>query len=202
METQRSRSCRASCQDQKYQNPLQFPSEIHTRRSRFPLEGRVLNLISVFSHPVDQQPGDRPQVQLVAVQRAGAAAAHLPRSHQADPQELPQSGAFKVPDSANLRGLSELDAFFEKRPTPACVLRVLQVIIMDPTQEYTAELLSVAEMFYANNIPLRFVSESPCMGFPTTTYLFDKTMLSPLFSLSLCTFSPSLSPIISVVQHK
>lgn len=35
---------------------------------------------------------------------------------------------------------------------------VLQVIIMDPTQEYTAELLSVAEMFYANNIPLRFVS--------------------------------------------
>lgn len=35
---------------------------------------------------------------------------------------------------------------------------VLQVIIMDPTQESTAELLSVAEMFYANNIPLRFVS--------------------------------------------
>lgn len=29
---------------------------------------------------------------------------------------------------------------------------------MDPTQESTTELLSVAEMFYANNIPLRFVS--------------------------------------------
>lgn len=39
-----------------------------------------------------------------------------------------------------------------------CVcLCVLQVIILDPTQEYAAELLSVAEMFYANNIPLRFV---------------------------------------------
>lgn len=57
---------------------------------------------------------------------------------------------------------------------------------MDPTQEYTAELLSVAEMFYANNIPLRFVSESPCMGFATTTYLFDKRMFGPLFSVSLC----------------
>lgn len=34
---------------------------------------------------------------------------------------------------------------------------VLQVIIIDPVQEYAAELLSVAEMFYANNIPLRFV---------------------------------------------
>lgn len=73
---------------------------------------------------------------------------------------------------------------------------------MDPTQEYTAELLSVAEMFYANNIPLRFVSESSCMGFATTTYLFDKRMFGPLFSVSLCTFSPSLSAIISVVQHK
>lgn len=29
--------------------------------------------------------------------------------------------------------------------------------MLDPTQDYTAELLSVAEMFYANNIPLRFV---------------------------------------------
>lgn len=61
---------------------------------------------------------------------------------------------------------------------------------MDPTQEYTAELLSVAEMFYANNIPLRFVSESPCMGFATlfiySTYLFDKRMFGPLFSVSLC----------------
>lgn len=44
--------------------------------------------------------------------------------------------------------------------TNMCVhvcLCVLQVIILDPTQEYAAELLSVAEMFYANNIPLRFV---------------------------------------------
>lgn len=31
------------------------------------------------------------------------------------------------------------------------------MIILDPTQDYAAELLSVAEMFYANNIPLRFV---------------------------------------------
>lgn len=28
---------------------------------------------------------------------------------------------------------------------------------MDPTHESTAELLSVAEMFYANNIPLRYI---------------------------------------------
>lgn len=34
----------------------------------------------------------------------------------------------------------------------------LQVIILDPRQENAVELLSVAEMFYANNIPLRFVS--------------------------------------------
>ena len=34
---------------------------------------------------------------------------------------------------------------------------MLQVIILDPTQENAAELLSVAEMFYANNIPLRLV---------------------------------------------
>ena len=34
---------------------------------------------------------------------------------------------------------------------------VLQVIILDPTQENSAELLSVAEMFYTNNIPLRLV---------------------------------------------
>lgn len=36
-------------------------------------------------------------------------------------------------------------------------LCVLQVIILDPVQDYAAELLSVAEMFYTNNIPLRFV---------------------------------------------
>ncbi|XP_075873860.1 UDP-glucose:glycoprotein glucosyltransferase 1 isoform X2 [Nelusetta ayraudi] len=47
------------------------------------------------------------------------------------------------------------------RPTFPGVIRQIRknfhnlVIIMDPTQEYTAELLSVAEMFYANNIPLR-----------------------------------------------
>lgn len=37
---------------------------------------------------------------------------------------------------------------------------VSQVIILDPTQENSAELLSVAEMFYANNIPLRSVKKS------------------------------------------
>lgn len=36
-------------------------------------------------------------------------------------------------------------------------MSALQVIILDPTQENAAELLSVAEMFYANNIPLRLV---------------------------------------------
>lgn len=41
--------------------------------------------------------------------------------------------------------------------------RVLQVIILDPTQEHAAELLSVAEMFYANNIPLRLVFVSSGM---------------------------------------
>lgn len=107
---------------------------------------------------MDQQPGDGPQVQLVAVQRAGAAAAHLPWSHQADPQKLPQSGAFKVPPSANLCGRREFAAFVRLTHHCVSVLCVLQVIIMDPTQETTAELLSVAEMFYANNIPLRFVS--------------------------------------------
>lgn len=41
---------------------------------------------------------------------------------------------------------------------PMCVfLCALQVIILDPTQENAAELLGVAEMFYANNIPLRLV---------------------------------------------
>lgn len=30
-------------------------------------------------------------------------------------------------------------------------------MILDPTHESTAELLSVAEMFYTNNIPLRYV---------------------------------------------
>uniref|UniRef100_A0A3Q3WAW8 Uncharacterized protein n=1 Tax=Mola mola TaxID=94237 RepID=A0A3Q3WAW8_MOLML len=47
------------------------------------------------------------------------------------------------------------------RPTFPGVIRQIRknfhnlVIILDPTQEYAAELLSVAEMFYANNIPLR-----------------------------------------------
>lgn len=36
-------------------------------------------------------------------------------------------------------------------------LFILQVIILDPSQENAAELLSVAEMFYSNNIPLRLV---------------------------------------------
>lgn len=36
-------------------------------------------------------------------------------------------------------------------------MMVLQVIILDPTQANAAELLSVAEMFYSNNIPLRSV---------------------------------------------
>ncbi|KAL2076561.1 hypothetical protein ACEWY4_027843 [Coilia grayii] len=47
------------------------------------------------------------------------------------------------------------------RPTFPGVIRQIcknlhnLVIILDPTQENTAELLSVAEMFYSNNIPLR-----------------------------------------------
>lgn len=47
------------------------------------------------------------------------------------------------------------------RPTFPGVIRQIRknfhnlVIILDPTQENTAELLSVAEMFYGNNIPLR-----------------------------------------------
>ncbi|TMS21660.1 UDP-glucose:glycoprotein glucosyltransferase 1 [Larimichthys crocea] len=47
------------------------------------------------------------------------------------------------------------------RPTFPGVIRQIRknfhnlVIILDPTQENAAELLSVAEMFYANNIPLR-----------------------------------------------
>uniref|UniRef100_A0A3P8PGK1 UDP-glucose ceramide glucosyltransferase-like 1 n=1 Tax=Astatotilapia calliptera TaxID=8154 RepID=A0A3P8PGK1_ASTCA len=47
------------------------------------------------------------------------------------------------------------------RPTFPGVIRQIRknfhnlVIILDPTQENTVELLSVAEMFYANNIPLR-----------------------------------------------
>lgn len=46
----------------------------------------------------------------------------------------------------------------KKRTNTNLWLRVfVQVIILDPTQEYAAGLLSVAEMFYANNIPLRFV---------------------------------------------
>uniref|UniRef100_A0A4W6E8G9 UDP-glucose ceramide glucosyltransferase-like 1 n=1 Tax=Lates calcarifer TaxID=8187 RepID=A0A4W6E8G9_LATCA len=49
------------------------------------------------------------------------------------------------------------------RPTFPGVIRQIRknfhnlVIILDPTQENAAELLSVAEMFYANNIPLRLV---------------------------------------------
>uniref|UniRef100_A0A673B3C8 UDP-glucose ceramide glucosyltransferase-like 1 n=1 Tax=Sphaeramia orbicularis TaxID=375764 RepID=A0A673B3C8_9TELE len=49
------------------------------------------------------------------------------------------------------------------RPTFPGVIRQIRknfhnlVIILDPTQENSAELLSVAEMFYSNNIPLRFV---------------------------------------------
>uniref|UniRef100_A0A8C9Y082 UDP-glucose ceramide glucosyltransferase-like 1 n=1 Tax=Sander lucioperca TaxID=283035 RepID=A0A8C9Y082_SANLU len=49
------------------------------------------------------------------------------------------------------------------RPTFPGVIRQIRknfhnlVIILEPTQENAAELLSVAEMFYANNIPLRFV---------------------------------------------
>uniref|UniRef100_A0AAX7SCQ7 UDP-glucose ceramide glucosyltransferase-like 1 n=1 Tax=Astatotilapia calliptera TaxID=8154 RepID=A0AAX7SCQ7_ASTCA len=49
------------------------------------------------------------------------------------------------------------------RPTFPGVIRQIRknfhnlVIILDPTQENTVELLSVAEMFYANNIPLRLV---------------------------------------------
>lgn len=34
---------------------------------------------------------------------------------------------------------------------------LLQVIMLDPTQESSSLLLSVAEMFYDNNIPLRLV---------------------------------------------
>uniref|UniRef100_A0A673B0B5 UDP-glucose ceramide glucosyltransferase-like 1 n=1 Tax=Sphaeramia orbicularis TaxID=375764 RepID=A0A673B0B5_9TELE len=47
------------------------------------------------------------------------------------------------------------------RPTFPGVIRQIRknfhnlVIILDPTQENSAELLSVAEMFYSNNIPLR-----------------------------------------------
>uniref|UniRef100_A0A7N6C0G9 UDP-glucose ceramide glucosyltransferase-like 1 n=1 Tax=Anabas testudineus TaxID=64144 RepID=A0A7N6C0G9_ANATE len=47
------------------------------------------------------------------------------------------------------------------RPTFPGVIRQIRknfhnlVIILDPTQENASELLSVAEMFYANNIPLR-----------------------------------------------
>uniref|UniRef100_A0A7N8X340 UDP-glucose glycoprotein glucosyltransferase 1 n=1 Tax=Mastacembelus armatus TaxID=205130 RepID=A0A7N8X340_9TELE len=49
------------------------------------------------------------------------------------------------------------------RPTFPGVIRQIRknfhnlVIILDPTQENAAELLSVAEMFYTNNIPLRLV---------------------------------------------
>lgn len=88
----------------------------------------------------------------MAVQRAGAAQAHLPWGHQADSQKLPQSGLsvlqfFTLPKLTGLEGTN----------THLCVL---QVIILDPVQEYAAELLSVAEMFYANNIPLRFAFDT------------------------------------------
>uniref|UniRef100_A0A8C5I386 UDP-glucose ceramide glucosyltransferase-like 1 n=1 Tax=Gouania willdenowi TaxID=441366 RepID=A0A8C5I386_GOUWI len=49
------------------------------------------------------------------------------------------------------------------RPTFPGVIRQIRknfhnlVILLDPTQENSVELLSVAEMFYANNIPLRSV---------------------------------------------
>lgn len=84
----------------------------------------------------------------MAVQRAGAAPAHLPWGHQADPEKLPQSGS-SVLRFSTLPNVTWLES------TNTC-LCVLQVIILDPVQEYAAELLSVAEMFYANNIPLRF----------------------------------------------
>lgn len=83
----------------------------------------------------------------MAVQRAGAAQAHLPRRHQADPEKLPQSGS-SVLQLATFPSATQLGS------ANTC-LWVLQVIILDPVQEYAAELLSVAEMFYANNIPLR-----------------------------------------------
>ncbi|KAI3367586.1 hypothetical protein L3Q82_026430 [Scortum barcoo] len=68
------------------------------------------------------------------------------------------------------------------RPTFPGVIRQIRknfhnlVIILDPTQENAAELLSVAEMFYANNIPLRFGRPliPPCMwhlGMMKTTYI-------------------------------
>lgn len=85
----------------------------------------------------------------MALQRAGAAPAHLPWGHQADPQKLPQSG------SSVLR-FSILSKLPRLETTNTC-LCILQVMILDPVQEYAAELLSVAEMFYTNNIPLRFV---------------------------------------------
>uniref|UniRef100_A0A8C5CCI1 UDP-glucose glycoprotein glucosyltransferase 1 n=1 Tax=Gadus morhua TaxID=8049 RepID=A0A8C5CCI1_GADMO len=49
------------------------------------------------------------------------------------------------------------------RPTFPGVIRQIRknfhnlVIVLDPTQENAAELLNVAEMFYTNNIPLRYV---------------------------------------------
>ena len=42
-------------------------------------------------------------------------------------------------------------------------LCVFQVIVLDPTQENAAELLNVAEMFYTNNIPLRYVCACLCL---------------------------------------
>lgn len=86
----------------------------------------------------------------MAVQRAGAAQAHLPRGHQADPEKLPQSGWSVLQFSTPLRPKRKSGKY---QHMSVCVL---QVIILDPVQEYAAELLSVAEMFYTNNIPLRF----------------------------------------------
>ena len=92
----------------------------------------------------------------MALQRAGAAQANFPWSHQADPQELPQSGWSIILDQSSPLNPNGFESKCVKIPTCGS-LCVLQVIILDPTQENAAELLSVAEMFYANNIPLRLV---------------------------------------------
>ena len=89
----------------------------------------------------------------MAVQRAGAAQTDLPRRHQADPQELPQPGSSIFYKSTPFES-RWIVILFEKYRLCVCVL---QVIILDPIEESTTELLGVAEMFYANNIPLRFV---------------------------------------------
>lgn len=45
----------------------------------------------------------------MAVQRAGAAQAHLPRGHQADPEKLPQSGS-SVLQFSTLHKLTSLES--------------------------------------------------------------------------------------------